>query len=139
LRLHVEGKGRKTMAETDGPDDRVTKGLRWTARGIGTFVAVYWLAIGVISAVTGTDPWSWESTALTMLVLVNIVGVVLAWRWESIGSPVMVLGSIALGIFAYFSAGRNKVFASLISGGPFLLSGLLFLLSGWRTQGEKGT
>ncbi len=60
-----------------------------------------------------------------------MLGVLIAWRRERIGGTVMVIGAIALGTFAYVTAGHNKVFAVLVSGVPFLVPGILFLAS-WR-------
>jgi len=48
----------------------------------------------------------------------------------------MLAVAVAHSTFAYFSAGHNKGLAMLISGGPFLIVGLLFVGSWWKR--EKG-
>lgn len=43
---------------------------------------------------------------------------------------------IAHSTFAFFAAGHNKALAVVISGGPFLLAGILFLVF-WRSAARS--
>jgi hypothetical protein len=70
-----------------------------------------------------------EGIAVTTLAIVNILGVVLAFRRERLGGIVLVATGLAFSIFAIFSAGRNQALAAGVSGGPFIVSGVLFLLA----------
>jgi len=122
------------MEKINSINKQSAKWLRWTARGIGSFGGVFWLfslianAIGEISA--GTPP-PLEGIILGVLIIILVVGVIIAWRNEKIGGTIVTFGAIALCIFAYITAGRNKHLAVLFSGAPFLVSGILFLTS-WR-------
>jgi len=64
------------------------------------------------------------------------LGVLIAWRREGIGGAILVIYAVMFSTFAYFSAGRNKGFAMLVSGGPFLLIGILFLAT-WRRSRQR--
>jgi hypothetical protein len=49
------------------------------------------------------------------------------------------LVAVARALFAYLASGHNRAFAMLISGGPFLLVGVLFLLYWARSQSDKAS
>ena len=103
------------MVTDNDPGTRATTWIRRIARGIGSFVAAYWLFIGIISAVSGQEPWTLEST--------------------------MIAGFIcgaAFSAFAYFTAGHNQAIAMLVSGAPFIVAGVLLLVS-WWTSRRSGT
>jgi len=68
------------------------------------------------------------------LIAVVVIGVIIAWFREGIGGFITLIGAVALSIFAYISAGHNKIFAMLTSGIPFLIAGILFLISWWRRK-----
>jgi hypothetical protein len=113
--------------------DRTTRWLRWIARGLGTLSSAWWLFIGIAEAIFGREPWPLEGAMLSVLAGANAVGVAIAWWRERIGGTVLVIAGTALCAFAYVTAGHNKGFAVLVSGGPFLVTGILFLASGWRS------
>ena len=114
-------------------DDRAVK---WTHRlglGMGSLAGVFWL-ISVVGSLIDEllgehTPFTLEGAALGGLVLLAVVGVLIAWRWEGIGGTMEVIGGIGLSTFAYLTAGSNKVFAMSVSGLPFLVSGVLLLIS----------
>jgi hypothetical protein len=106
---------------------------RWIARGVGSLVAGFWLLIGGLYAVVGSDPWTWESAVMAVLIVSSALSVLIAWWREGLGGMLVGACGIAHAVFAIISAGRNRAFAVLISGGPFLLTGILFLAS-WRAQ-----
>ena len=110
------------------------KWMCWLARGIGSAVAGLWLLIGVLHGIGGSDPWTWESTVITVLVAALTLGVLIGWWKEAIGGVVLVTVAMVFSAFAWVTAGHNKGFAMLVSGGPFLVAGTLFLVSWWRTQ-----
>lgn len=121
--------------------DAATKWVRWMARGIGSLAGAFWLlsliASLIVELIEGHGPWSPEGAMLMGLVIFVALGVLIAWRREGIGGLVAVIGAIALCIFAYVTAGHNKGFAMLISGGPFLVAGILFLAC-WRRSERQG-
>jgi len=75
-----------------------------------------------------------EGTILGFLVAIVVIGVIIAWFREGIGGTITVIGAIALSIFSYISAGHNKILAVLTSGIPFLIAGILSLISWWITK-----
>ncbi len=107
--------------------------LRWIARGMGSLIAGLWLVAAVASALRAREPWTRESTIIALLVLGGASGVLTGWRRERIGGMILVIVGLAFSTFAYLSAGRNKGYAVLVSGGPFLIIGLLFLAAWWRS------
>lgn len=115
------------------------KWMRWLARGIGSTVAGLWLLIGVLHGIGDSEPWTWESTVITVLVAASALGVFIGWWKEAIGGVILVTVAMTFSAFAWVTAGHNKGFAMLISGGPFLVAGTLFLVSWWRTGKQAAT
>jgi hypothetical protein len=113
----------------DGP----VKWMRWLARGIGSAVAGLWLFIGVVHGVGDSEPWTLESTVIAVLIVASALGVLIGWCREAIGGAALVVVAITFSTFAWVTAGHNKGFAMSISGGPFLVVGVMFLASWWRT------
>jgi len=112
--------------------DRAAKWMRWIARVLGSSAGAYWSLALIGQAAFGDERGiSLEGAMLIALVAVTVLGVLLAWWREGLGGAVAVVGALALGAFAYISAGRNKALIALVVGMPFLISGGLFLAS-WR-------
>ena len=82
------------------------------------------------------SPWPLEGTILAGLLIITVLGVLIAWNREGIGGALLVVGAIVLGTFSYVTADHDKVWNMLFVGGPFLVSGILFLAC-WR-QSEGG-
>jgi len=121
--------------------DKTTKIIHWTARILGSISGAFWVLALTLSTIVeykkGVEPTpeaNLEGTILGFLVAIVVIGVIIAWFREGIGGFITVIGAIALSIFSYISAGHNKIFAMLTSGIPFLIAGILFLISWWRTK-----
>ena len=54
---------------------------------------------------------------------------------EKIGGILVIACGIILSASAYISSGHNRVMAMLMTGGPLVVSGILFLIS-WLESGE---
>ena len=124
------------MANVDHIGDRATRWMRWIARGIGSFIAASWWLAGIAGALYEREPWTLESAIMAGFMITSGLGVLIAWRREGIGGAVLVIHGMLFSTFGYFSAGRNKGFAMLVSGGPFLLVGILFLAT-WRRSRQR--
>ncbi len=118
--------------------DKTTKIIHWTARILGSISGAFWVLALTLSTIMesklGVEPTpeaKLEGTILGCLVAVVVIGVIIAWFREGIGGLIVVIGGIVLSIFAYITAGHNKVLAMASSGIPFLIAGILFLIS-WR-------
>jgi len=110
-------------------------GIHWSARIIGIIVSFFW----VMSLIAGFiqefgTPVSTEGFMLFSLIIANTAGVIVAWRKEKIGGIITVIAATSLCIFSYITAGHNKMIAVLFSGFPFLISGILFIISGWMSR-----
>ncbi len=121
------------MTNTSHTDERATRRLRRTARATGSLVAAFWLFMGIAHAVSESEPLTSEGAIMAGLMCASVLGVLVAWRREGPGGAILVACGVAHSTFACFAAGRNHAFAMLVSGGPFLLIGALFLLL-WRKE-----
>ena len=125
------------MANVGNSTNR-TKWIRWTARGIGSFVAAFWLFVGIASAMAEPHPWALEDAIMAGLTACSALSVLIAWWRERVGGTMVVICALAHSAFAYVASGHSRGLAMLISGGPFLLIGLLFLASWWSSRIPQG-
>ncbi len=103
------------------------------ARIVGTTASIWWVFILVASLIAeGFDSIEAEGTVLVALIFFAVIGVAIGFTREDIGGVIALLAGVALGVFAVITAGRNHWLAVLVSGGPFILTGVLFLLSAHR-------
>lgn len=102
--------------------------LRWLALIPAGFFTGLWLLFG-LGEVTGGDMSG--ITHLTPAFLI-IVLVVLAWKWPRNSGIAMLLagGFIMIYLLVSIQSPAARLPGALLTGGPFLLSGLLFLLEG---------
>jgi hypothetical protein len=124
----------KMMTKNELRKDRVVKILRWTARGSGTLIASIWLLIAILSLIYEQEQGGIESTIMAVLIVSSILGVVIAWLRELEGGLIIMTVAIAHSTFAWIEAGHNKSLAVLISGGPFFVTGSLFIATWWRAK-----
>ena len=122
------------MTNVNHTDERTTKRIRRAARGIGAFVAAYCLLMVIGYGFVEREPLTGEGAIMAMLITVSVLGIFIGWRREKVGGIILVICAAAFSTFALFAAGRNHVFAMLVSGGPFLLIGVLFLLAWKRSR-----
>lgn len=107
--------------------------LMWSARIGGATVSIFWI-ISLFSSAIGESVGSQlsltlEGILLTVLVVASTIGVGIAWKFPLTGGKITVVSSLFLCIFAYFSAGDNRMFAVAVSGLPYFLIGILFVQS----------
>jgi hypothetical protein len=112
--------------------DRITKWIRWLARGIGTFMAVSFLYLGIT---TGPALPSIEEIAV---VLTLVLGVLIAWRREGLGGLILVLAAVVLFLIMVFvvAAENPEQLSTLLQVFvvPYLVPGILFLICWWRSR-----
>jgi hypothetical protein len=106
----------------------MTKILRWIARILGTLIVLFWLIVALAYGTGEPSEQGTEDIIMAILVLGTSIGILLAWKFERIGGIITLLFGIAHSIFALFASGHNHAFAMLISGGPFIVIGILFLI-----------
>ncbi len=120
------------MNGTPKTNKRVAISIHWIARILGIIVGSFWVMSLVSSTIMewGT-PISMEGFILAGLIAANAAGVITAWWKEKIGGIIVIIVAVSLCIFAYIDAGHHKIIAVLSSGFPFLISGILFIISWW--------
>ena len=121
--------------------EQITKkgnNIRKIARIASVIVGGYWaFALSMEAIMLKKMVWNLETTLLVTFVIILLIGVVIAWINEKIGGTVLILAGIGFSIFAYFSAGRNQILAMLVSGVPFIICGILFLIAWMGKKREK--
>ena len=104
--------------------------VRWTARIIGIailgLIVVFAIGEGVPNPLQG----SFREHLLGIGILTMLIGQIVAWKWEGIGS-VLILGGFALFAIVNHGVPLNIVF------GPWLVTGLLYLICWWRTPEDS--
>jgi len=106
--------------------------MRWAARVIGLIAAVFFLGMLIGSAVSeGVGPMTIESSTLVLLGAVALAGCIASWWRDTTAGILLVLTSIGLGVHIGYFAGHNHVLAWSIIGLPYLVAGILILIS-WR-------
>ena len=102
---------------------------------IGIAFGSIWAFVLINEILFGNEPVTLEGIILfSMAVLILLFVIYAIARSEQIGGIVIIILSIAMCIFSYGTAGRNKILAVVITGVPFLISGILFLLNSQTKQ-----
>ncbi len=104
-----------------------------SARIIGLAAGFLWTFVLLSGALSSGGVYNQQLTFLFLLIVANFASVIVALWEEKIGGILLILFSAILCIFALMIAGHNKIIAASISGLPFLLSGVLFVVySGYK-------
>jgi len=115
--------------------------LMWFARIIGLLVSVIWLYILISGAAVETMQsqmdFTLEGVLMTILVVAAIIGIAIAWKYPFNGGKIVVVTSVFLIIFNYFSAGQNKYIPIALQGLPFFLVGIFFIQSHLAKQNSS--
>ena len=111
--------------------------LRWTARAVGLLASVVFLLIIIAGALSAEEPWTAESTILAVLFVTSALSVLIAWWKEGLGGWLVTTCGLAGFTFGVVAAGRNKLIAGLITGGPLVVAGFLFIVSWWLRRKEN--
>ena len=107
--------------------------LMWFARISGIIVSVIWLyyLIRYIIEVGFRSLLIPSSTGIILFLLITTVsiGVGIAWSQPLSGGKFIIVLSVLLGIFNYFSTSQGRLIAVAFQGLPYFLVGLLFVQS----------
>ena len=114
--------------------------LMWFARISGMIISTIWLYylirhtsdIGFRSLLNPT------STGIILFLLITTlsIGVGIAWSQPLNGGKFIIVLSVLLGIFNYFSTSQGRIIAIVSQGLPYFLVGLLFVQSQLFRNGE---
>ena len=114
--------------------DRTTRLQTLAARALSSGVAAFWLYIGTTYTIRYHTQWSLPAVGMGMLILGTAACAVFAYSSEGLGGALMLLCGVTHGITTYWTAESGKLAASVVTGGPFILAGLLFLSSWSRSR-----
>lgn len=104
-----------------------------SARIIGLAAGFLWTFVLLSGALSSGGVYNQQLTFLFLLIVANFASVIVALWEERIGGILLILFSVVLCVFALMIAGHNKIIAASVSGLPFLLSGVLFVVySGYK-------
>mgnify|MGYP000876044226 CR=1 FL=1 len=115
----------------DLTERRITTAIRWTARTIGiallALIAAFAIGEGVPNPLRGSS----SEKLCHVAMLAMLVGQIVAWRREGIG------GLVILGGFTLFAVVNHGVPLNIVFG-PWLLTGVLYLVCWWREPKAAG-
>ena len=123
------------MAEKD--PERLTNTLRWTARAITIFALGFTLIGPLIGGIIEAQTEGWavvtETAGVLLIVigLIGLAGLIVSWWWQWLAGILVILTTTGMAIHISVYAGRNHVLVWVATGLPYLIAGVLFLLS-WR-------
>ena len=105
------------------------------ARGISTFFISFWvlLVIGYATSVTSykAPSHTHDGMVLRAFLLVTLVSVIIAWWREGIGGLMLTIVGLAAIVVFMLTNKPEAYWITLVTGAPFLVSGILYLKC-WR-------
>ena len=108
--------------------------IRWIARILGTILAVYL----VFTTVANFFIFNLGDYGITAFIIIFVVGVIVAWFREKIGRIILVVSAVAVSIFSIITGlndpNSDLMDAIILMGLPFLIIGILFLVSWWKSR-----
>jgi len=122
-----------------------TKVLYWTAR-ILCILAILFISLFALDSVSSERTFWQNATALLMNLIPSFVllaALIIAWKWEKTGGIILTIIGLALSIFVFILNYKRNHFSvanslknALILTIPFILVGILFILSHYRKKKE---
>ena len=122
-----------------------TKVLYWTAR-ILCILAILFISLFALDSVSSERTFWQNATALLMSLIPSFVllaALIIAWKWEKTGGIILTIIGLALSIFVFVLNYKRNQFSvanslknALILAIPFVLAGILFILSHYRKKKE---
>ena len=122
-----------------------TKILYWTAR-ILCILAILFISLFALDSVSSERTFWQNATALIMSLIPSFVllaALIIAWKWEKTGGIILTIIGLALSIFVFILNYKRNHFSvanslknALILTIPFILVGILFILSHYRKKKE---
>jgi prolipoprotein diacylglyceryltransferase len=122
-----------------------TKVLCWTAR-ILCILAILFISLFALDSVSSERTFWQNATALIMSLIPSFVllaALIIAWKWEKTGGIILTIIGLALSIFVFVLNYKRNQFSvanslknALIIAIPFVLAGIMFILSRHRKKKE---
>jgi prolipoprotein diacylglyceryltransferase len=122
-----------------------TKVLYWTARILG-ILAILFVSLFALDSFSPERTF-WQNTAAFLMHLIPsfilLATLIIAWKWEKTGGIILTIIGLAFSIFIFvFNYKRNHfpvmmcLLQTLAIAIPFVLAGILFILSHYRKKKE---
>ena len=122
-----------------------TKVLYWTAR-ILCILAILFISLFALDSFSFERTFWQNTTAFLMHLIPSFVllaVLIIAWKWEKVGGIILTILGVAFSIFIFvFNYKRNHfpvmtcLLQTLAVAIPFVLAGILFILSHYRKKKE---
>jgi hypothetical protein len=122
-----------------------TKVLYWTAR-ILCILAILFISLFALDSVSSERTFWQNAIALIMNLIPSFVllaAFIIAWKWEKTGGIILTIIGLALSIFVFVLNYKRNQFSvanslknALILAIPFVLAGILFIISHYRKKKE---
>jgi hypothetical protein len=122
-----------------------TKILYWTAR-ILCILAILFVSLFALDSFSSERTFWQNVTALLMHLVPSFVLLallIIAWKWERTGGTILIIVGLALSIFVFVLNYKRNHFSvgislqnALMTTFPFVLAGILFLLSHYKRKKE---
>lgn len=105
------------------------------ARGISTFFISFWVLLVISYSTSATSQLvpshTHERMVLGAFLLVTLVSVIIAWWREGIGGLMLTIVGLAAIVVFMLTNKPGAYWLTLVTGAPFLVSGILYLKC-WR-------
>ena len=119
----------------------LAKGMRWAARIVGLVITAFLLMMVIGETITSIQAEGFkfdvESLFVVVPAVIALAGCIVSWWRERLGGSLLILVSIAFGVLPSIGAGWSILRALqgwLMLGLPFLIAGILFLISSWLSR-----
>jgi hypothetical protein len=122
-----------------------TKVLYWTAR-ILCILAILFISLFALDSVSSERTFWQNAIDLLMSLIPSFVllaALIIAWKWEKTGGIILTIIGLALSIFVFVLNYKRNQFSvanslknALIIAIPFVLAGIMFILSRHRKKKE---
>jgi hypothetical protein len=122
-----------------------TKALYWTAR-ILCILAILFVSLFSLDSFSSERTFLQNTTAFLMHNIPSFIllaSLIIAWKWEKVGGIILIIVGLGFSIFIFvFNFKRNHfpvmtcLLQALVVAMPFVLSGILFILSHFRRKKE---
>ena len=119
---------------SESSQHRLARRVRLAARVIGLLVAGGWLIALIGPAIIDIQDSGWEAielvgTLLFVITAIALAGCIVSWWRERLAGILLILAAVGEGVHIGVYAGRNHFLVWLMVGFPYLVAGVLFLIS----------
>ena len=121
-----------------------TKVLYWTPR-ILCILAILFVSLFALDSFSSERTF-WQNAAAFLMHLIPsfilLAVLIIAWKWEKVGGIILTIIGLAFSIFLFiFNYNKNhsvttSLLIALMIATPFVLAGILFILSHYRKKKE---